>query len=543
MQEKQHPPRRRLSRRASVSIALSVVLPALATAPAAYAATTSATSGPLTLSAPITTYNATVGTPFSDSLNKSVTGGSTPYMWSVPSIDYKSTSVVGSVYSGSNTHSSVTGQVYGVPSLLPVSSGSTVINNVYNHTTVTGNVYLLPNNVQAWTYGNLTGTPTVAGTISFEGVAMDKTGAMVKSGNVMLTVTPTTTTTTTPTTTTTTTTPTTTTTTPTTTTTTPTTTTTTPTTTTTTPTTTTTTTTTNPLGTQSFQTTVTTSVFSQTVTTLAISSTGGTVTGHTTNSSINVTVPSGAFSVSENVTINQAPVTSLQGGVPNGQTAVTAFGLNFGGATPAAPVTLSISNKGIPTSALVYQVQSNGMWTPIPAQVNKGRLSVSVTNAQDIVIANPQLPTTERQILWNGQREQVAHGFVAKDPASGVMTTYMPIWYLMQVLKQQGITSSWNGKVWNMTASGSSFTPNLTNVTAGKGTYQIEINGQLVQNAYGQIAVDPAHGNKTTYMPIYWVFQALGHLGLHNRWNGSSWSITTSASSTSSSTSSTSSTS
>ncbi len=264
---------------------------------------------------------------------------------------------------------------------------------------------------------------------------------------------------------------------------------------------------------------------------------------HTTDSFLSLSIQAGSFTSSQNVTVNQAPLSSLQGGAPSGMTPVAGFGVNFNGAAPTTPATLSISNKAIPASALVYKVLSSGMWMPVPAKVNNGRLSVPVTGAQDIVIANPNLPSNQRQILWNGQREQVAHALLGKDPVHGNMTTFMPIWYLMQILKQQGITSSWNGKVWNMSTSGSPFTPSLTGVSPGQGTSQIVINGQLVQSAYSQVAVDPAHGNKTTYMPIYWVFKALSHLGIQSSWNGSSWSITTSSSSSTSTTTSSTSTS
>lgn len=523
MQEKHRPSRNRLSRRASMCVALSVALPTVFTASAAYAATGPVANG--------TTYYGVVGYPFASlSLDSQASGGTTPYTWSIPTINGQNTSVVGSVYSGSTASSAtVTGQVYGIPVASSGGSGMTVAQNVYSHpSSVMDNVYLLPDGVKIWANGNFEGAPSVAGTISFNGVVIDHSGVRSTPASYSLTVqsapssgSPSTSTSPPPSTGTSSSTG-------------------------TSPTTTTTTTTTtapsssNPFGTQTFQSKVSTSAFSLALTSAAVTSAGGTVSTHTTNSSITVTVPANAFTTSENVTVNQAPAASLVGGAPTGQLPIAAFGLGFSGAAPTAPVTLSITNKGIPASALVYQVSSSGVWAPIPATVNNGRLSVSVTGAQDIVIANPQLPSASRQVLWNGQRVEVAHGFVAKDPVHGNMTTFMPIWYLMQVLKAHGITSTWNGKVWKISTTGSTFTPNLSNVNVGQGTDQIEINGQLVQNAYGQVAVDPAHGNKTTYMPIFWVFQALSHVGLQSRWNGASWSITPAASASSNSATSTS---
>ena len=182
MQEKQKPPGRRRSRRASVCMVLSVTLPALATAPAAFAATT--TSGSMFLS---TTIPGTVGVPITGtSLSDFITGGTSPYTWSVPKIDGMAPSVVGSVYSSATPQAgSVVGKVYGVPSLLTTSSGSTVTGNVYQPTvvdnvyqhSVVGNVYALTggsSGIKVWSDGNISGTPASAGTISFDGVVTDK---------------------------------------------------------------------------------------------------------------------------------------------------------------------------------------------------------------------------------------------------------------------------------------------------------------------------------------------------------------------------------
>ena len=51
----------------------------------------------------------------------------------------------------------------------------------------------------------------------------------------------------------------------------------------------------------------------------------------------------------------------------------------------------------------------------------------------------------------NGKIIRNVNGFYAKDPQTGVETTYMPIWYVMQVLKTLDITSSWNGTTWILT--------------------------------------------------------------------------------------------
>jgi len=283
---------------------------------------------------------------------------------------------------------------------------------------------------------------------------------------------------------------------------------------------------TNSNGTTNYESTVNSSAFTLVLASQAIPAGGGTVNVTAGNSAVSVTVPQGALPAGDSVAVSSAPVATLQAGMPTGQTALAAFGVNFYGVTPSVPITLQIKNPSLPTSTLVYKVMADGTWMPIPATVVNGVLTLSISSDPDFVLANPNLMVDQRQILWFGQQEQVAYGVVAKDPVHGNLTTYMPIWYAMQVLKQQGITSTWNGKVWNLTTTGSAFTPNLTSLNTGEGTDQIEINGTLVQNAYGLVKVDPKHGNLTTFMPIYWVFEALNHLGLQSSWNGTTWDIT-----------------
>jgi hypothetical protein len=51
----------------------------------------------------------------------------------------------------------------------------------------------------------------------------------------------------------------------------------------------------------------------------------------------------------------------------------------------------------------------------------------------------------EMAFLINGQVVEYAPYFMAIDPASGKLTSYVPIYYLQQVVKRFGVTASWNG--------------------------------------------------------------------------------------------------
>jgi len=453
------------------------------------------------------------------SLDSYVTGGTGPLSWSVSAVTMGSATSsidmsqpIGTVYSGANSAASgqsVIGNVYG-----PAGTPASVMYNVYADTTPTPggsfSVYYLGQGVYLDQAGGLWNTGALGyGTLSFEPMATDANG-VAATGTLNVTVqgqpayipppvttspsssgTGTTGTITgTP---------------------------------------------TSPVspvgnGTTTYQSTVNSSAYTLVLASNGIDATGGTVSAVSGATTVAVTVPQGAFQSDETVTVNAAPLSTVQAGVPSGQTAVAAFGVNFSGAAPTSPIQVQIQNSSIPTSALVYKVLANGQWQPVPATVKNGVLTVSFTTDPDFVIVDPNLAAGQRQILWNGQQEQVAHGIVAKAMVHKNMTTYMPIWYAMQVLKQEGLTSTWNGKVWNISTAGSAFTPNLSNLSVGTGADQIEINGQVVQNTYGMVAKDPAHGNMTTYMPIYWLFQALTHLGVQSSWNGMSWGMTYDAS-------------
>lgn len=445
---------------------------------------------PLFTETPAALPQTTVNTPYSQSLNPYTANGLPPLSWSVLAVNSLPLSVVGSVYSGLTPTSNMIGNVYGT------TTSGTVAQNVYGQT-VPQNVYQLGDgSLMLGGNGTFFGAPTTSGTISFNAAATDATGQTVipplytpftlavnaATGGTTTTVTPP------------------------------------PSTGGTTP----------PNGTTQTGGTTTpavpSSVFPTILTQTTLTPQGGTVNTQSGNTTTTLTVPSGAFTSSTQVTMTTGAASNVTASLPTGQTFVDAIGANFSGAAPSQPVSLLIKDLSITRSALVYQIAANGSLQPIPAQVLAGQASVTLSANADLVIVNPNLGVNQRQILWNGQQEQVANGFVAKDPLSGTPTTYMPIWYVMQILKQAGITSTWNGSIWNMSTTG---TANLTNISPNSpGNMQIEINGTVVENVTGQVATDPAHGNMTSYMPIYWVFQALQRMGISSNWNGVTWNMT-----------------
>lgn len=81
---------------------------------------------------------------------------------------------------------------------------------------------------------------------------------------------------------------------------------------------------------------------------------------------------------------------------------------------------------------------------------NTRELSISVPGSVSVDMSSlPKvqntMPGNEMAFIINNQVVAYAPYFVAKDPASGIYTSYVPIYYLGEVVKRLGIAESWNG--------------------------------------------------------------------------------------------------
>ncbi|MCY0892174.1 MAG: hypothetical protein OWR52_01510 [Acidibacillus sp.] len=64
--------------------------------------------------------------------------------------------------------------------------------------------------------------------------------------------------------------------------------------------------------------------------------------------------------------------------------------------------------------------------------------------------------TGTMSIRINGRLIQMVTGRVAVDPSTHHMTTYMPIWYVIQILMRAGVQNTWNGVSWSLQTNSSS---------------------------------------------------------------------------------------
>jgi hypothetical protein len=153
-------------------------------------------------------------------------------------------------------------------------------------------------------------------------------------------------------------------------------------------------------------------------------------------------------------------------------------------------------------------------------------LTVQATDAAGKVVTQQVVidvvPQGQREMVWQSSNLRAANvpALVGKD--AGTDTTYMPIWYVMQMLKSFGANSTWDGHSWHVTAS----TNVAPNPKSGKGNMGIYVNGKLVQMANGIYAVDPNSKNKSTFMPIWYVQQLMKALNITNTWDGTTWTVT-----------------
>ena len=134
----------------------------------------------------------------------------------------------------------------------------------------------------------------------------------------------------------------------------------------------------------------------------------------------------------------------------------------------------------------------------------------------------------QTSIMVNKKHSYTPYVFAAKDPNSGVMTTFVPIWYIMRVMNQAGISTDWNGNGHTLFLMGKNATLPLK-IVAQHGNAQIDLNGGAVESGVPSFAVkDPNSGKLTTFFGLYYAQQMLNALNLTNTWNGNThtWTIT-----------------
>lgn len=173
-----------------------------------------------------------------------------------------------------------------------------------------------------------------------------------------------------------------------------------------------------------------------------------------------------------------------------------------------------------------WQMRSMGFFAKVAVVTALFTCSVSTEIfAQESTVGYYPLRNIYMQV--NQQQVEHAKSIRAIDPASGEMTTYTPIWYVMQILKNLGIQQTWNGVNWNLELP-PNVAPkiNLQAVSPGIGEKHIYVNGVLYENVHGIAYPDPYSGVMTEYMPIWYVMHILQSIGFNSTWTGYVWNVT-----------------
>lgn len=65
-------------------------------------------------------------------------------------------------------------------------------------------------------------------------------------------------------------------------------------------------------------------------------------------------------------------------------------------------------------------------------------------------LSGTQVGTGSTSMYLSGTLVQRVNTVAAIDPSTGKNTTYLPVWYVMQLLKRMGLQSTWDGTTWTV---------------------------------------------------------------------------------------------
>lgn len=103
-------------------------------------------------------------------------------------------------------------------------------------------------------------------------------------------------------------------------------------------------------------------------------------------------------------------------------------------------------------------------------------------------------------------------------------TTYMPLFYVQQLLNKLQIKNQWNGHTWTINTPFSSQPTFILKTTSGP--MAIQVNSKpFAAHVDKVVALDPASKSDTTFVPIWYMMQALKSIGLQSNWSGNTWTI------------------
>ncbi|MCL6443910.1 MAG: peptidoglycan-binding protein [Alicyclobacillus sp.] len=122
------------------------------------------------------------------------------------------------------------------------------------------------------------------------------------------------------------------------------------------------------------------------------------------------------------------------------------------------------------------------------------------------------------RIILQGNSVATPYVFTADD------TTYMPIWYLMHVLSQVNIHSTWSHGTLALTVP-NTIPIDWTRPVLGNGPQVIAVNGKAMAKVADIPYRDPYTNHYVAFMPIWYLQQVMQRLNMTYTWNGVTWTI------------------
>ena len=106
-------------------------------------------------------------------------------------------------------------------------------------------------------------------------------------------------------------------------------------------------------------------------------------------------------------------------------------------------------------------------------------------------------------------------------------TMYFPIYQLMQILRANGYTVTWNGTEGRLNIiTPEGISADLSNATLRRANAGIYFNDHPVQSFDKITQKDPKTGNLTSYLPLWDVQQVLKRVGLQSAWSKHQLTVT-----------------
>ncbi len=198
------------------------------------------------------------------------------------------------------------------------------------------------------------------------------------------------------------------------------------------------------------------------------------------------------------------------------QNALNALGYDVGQATGVFDATTQTQVKAFQQAAGlgVDGIVGPMTWGALAKAVSDYRQVMSVLPRQSALVQHVEW----KRIVWNGQLISKPIGFTYQG------TAYMPIWYVMQALARAGVASTWSNGVWTLTPP-SGQVVDYGKISYGPGSAAIAIGQTVVANVPAIVYPDPASGKLTTFMPVWYVMNALQRMGVASTWQGTQWDM------------------